>query len=75
MIIPSKVYDVLKWIVLIFVPAVIMLISGLGALLGFDATVICGIISLVGTFIGALIGVSTKNYNKSKLINDEDEVE
>ena len=61
---PDKVYDALKWIVLIFVPALITFISGLGVLFGFDTTIIVGVIGLVATFIGSLIGVSTRNYYK-----------
>lgn len=63
---PDKVYDVLKWLILIFAPALITFISGLGVVLGFDATVITAIIGLVATFIGSLIGVSTKAYNDEK---------
>ena len=63
---PNKIYDLLKWIVLIFVPALITFISGLGVLFGFDSTIIVGVIGLVATFIGSLIGVSTKNYYKEK---------
>lgn len=63
---PSKIYDVLKWIILIFCPALITLISGLGVVLGFDASVVTAIIGLVATFIGSLIGVSTKLYNKKE---------
>ena len=63
---PDKVYETLKWIVLIFVPALITLISGLGVLFNFDSTIIVGVISLVATFIGSLIGVSTRAYYKEK---------
>ena len=63
---PDKIYEILKWIVLIFVPALITFISGLGVLFGFDSTIIVGVIGLVATFIGSLIGVSTKNYYKEK---------
>lgn len=63
---PDKIYQILKWIVLIFVPALITFISGLGVLFGFDSTIIVGVIGLVATFIGSLIGVSTKNYYKEK---------
>lgn len=63
---PDKVYDILKWVILIFVPALITFISGLGAILGFDTSVITAIIALVATFIGSLIGVSTKAYNDEK---------
>ena len=63
---PDKVYDVLKWLILIFAPALITFISGLGVVLGFDATVVTAIIGLIATFPGSLIGVSTKAYNKEK---------
>ena len=63
---PDKIYDLLKWIVLIFVPALITFISGLGVLFGFDSTIIVGVIGLVATFIGSLIGVSTRNYYKEQ---------
>ena len=66
MILSDKVYNALKWIILIFVPALITLISGLGVLLGFDTTIINGIIGLVAAFIGSLIGVSSVNYNKEQ---------
>ena len=63
---PDKIYDALKWIVLIFVPALITFISGLGVLFCFDSTIIVGVIGLVATFIGSLIGVSTKKYYDEK---------
>lgn len=71
---PDKVYDVLKWLILIFVPALITFISGLGAILGFDTSVITAIIALVATFIGSLIGVSTKAYNKGKEQKEDEDV-
>ena len=64
--IPNKVYDILKWVVVIFLPALEVAIFGLGQLYGFDSTIICGTLAIVATFIGALIGVSTYSYNKDK---------
>lgn len=66
----NKVYDVLKWILLVAVAPTITLITGLGELYGFDTTIIVGTISLVATFLGALLGVSNVKYNKRV---DEDE--
>ncbi len=63
---PDKVYDVLKWIVIVFLPAVNTLIFALGGILGFDSSTVCGVISAVTVFLGALIGVSTIGYNKEK---------
>lgn len=69
--IPDKVYEVLKWIVVIFMPALNALIYALGHALGFDSTVVCEVITAVQIFLGALIGVSTISYNKEKR-NGED---
>lgn len=66
----NKVYDILKWILLVAVAPTIALITGLGELYGFDTTLIVGTISLVATFLGALLGVSNVKYNKRV---DEDE--
>ena len=67
MIIPDKVYNILKWICLIFAPALITLISTIFALYHIDgAEVVCGTIAAIATFVGALIGVSTKASNQGK---------
>lgn len=65
MILPDKVYKVLKWLLLTVVPALITLISGLGTIRGYDTTQITAIIGLVSTFIGAVVGISNVNYTKS----------
>lgn len=66
----NKVYDVLKWILLVAVAPTIALITGLGELYGFDTTLIVGTISLVATFLGALLGVSNVKYNKRVGVNE-----
>lgn len=60
----NKVYDILKWILLVAVAPTIALITGLGELYGFDTTLIVGTISLFATFLGAILGVSNIKYNK-----------
>lgn len=62
----DKVYNVLKWVCIIFLPALGTLIFALGAVWGFDASQIVGTITALNTFLGALIGVSTISYNKDK---------
>lgn len=65
MIIPDKIYNVLKWLCLIFAPALITLISTLFALYHIEgAEIVCGTIAAVATFVGALIGISSVAYNK-----------
>lgn len=63
---PDKIYDILKWIVIVFLPALNTLIFALGGVLGFETNIICGVISAVTVFLGALIGVSSYTYNKEK---------
>ena len=66
----GKIYDVLKWVALICLPAVSVLIGALGQIWQWpDAEKITLTISAIATFIGCLIGVSTKIYNKKE--NDQ----
>ena len=60
----NKTYNRLKWFITIFLPAFMGLVAGFGAL-GFipNAEVIVAAIGLIGTFLGSLINVSSKNYN------------
>lgn len=66
----NKIYDVLKWVALIAVPAVGTFAGVVLPLWGFctpeTTTAITTTISATGVLIGALIGVSTANYNKNK---------
>jgi len=69
--IPDKVYDILKWIALIVLPALGTLYFSLSKIWGFPLGVeIVGTISAIDTFLGALLGISTAQYNKVN--NDED---
>lgn len=64
MILPDKVYNVMKYILTVFVPALITLISTLAIIYNFDAEVIILTIGAIATFIATLIGISSVNYNK-----------
>ena len=67
--ISNKLYDVLKWIALICIPAVVTFLSVVLGVLEVDPktiNIIVTIIAAVGTLIGSLIGVSTSAYNKKK---------
>ena len=67
--ISNKLYDVLKWIALICIPAVTTFLSVVLGVLEVDPktiNIIVTIIAAVGTLIGSLIGVSTSAYNKNK---------
>ena len=64
MVLPDKVYQVFKWLLLVFVPSTLTLIGGLGTLYSYDTTKIVTLISLFATFIGSLVGISYVNYTK-----------
>lgn len=61
----NKVYDILKWILITAVAPTIALITGLGELYDFNTTLIVGTISLIATFLGAILGVSNATYKKT----------
>lgn len=69
---PSKVYDVLKWTCIIALPAVSTLYAGLCAVWKLPyANEIPQTITLIATFLGVLLGVSKASYNeKVKTKND-----
>lgn len=67
--IPDKLYNILKWVCLIALPAVNVFLLAVLPVLGVEKqtiTAVVTIISAVGTLIGALIGVSTVNYYKNQ---------
>ena len=65
MIFSDKVYNILKWVCIIFLPALATLWFALGKIWGFPYLAeIEGTIVAIDTFLGALIGVSTLSYNK-----------
>ncbi len=65
MILDNKLYDLLKWIALIVLPALGTLYFGLAKIWGLPfGEEIVGTITVIDTFLGALLGISTNNYNK-----------
>lgn len=64
----NKVYDVLKWITLVFLPAATTLIGVILNTFNIDCTdIVLTIMTAVTTFMGAILGISNINYkNKEK---------
>jgi len=60
----NNVYDVLKYIVLIALPAFITFTNIVGMQLGYDMTTIIVVLTAFNTFLGTLIGISSIKYNK-----------
>lgn len=61
----NKVYDILKYIAQIVLPAVGTLYFALAGIWGFPyGEQIVGTITAVDTFLGVVLGISSMNYNK-----------
>lgn len=62
----NKVYDVLKWIAMYFLPAIGTLYFALSGIwnLPYGEQVV-GTITAIDTFLGVLLGISTSQYNKN----------
>ena len=61
----NKTYDILKWITQILLPAVGTLYFALSKIWGFPyAAEVVGTITAVDAFLGAILGISTAQYNK-----------
>ena len=65
MILNDKVYNFLKWLLITFVPALLVLIETLGVIYNYDTQIIILTISAIATFLGAIVGISNTNYNKT----------
>ena len=67
MILTNKTYDKLKYIALYVLPALATLILTLGGIWHIPySEAIAGTVTAVDTFIGALIGISAKNYKEGE---------
>lgn len=72
--IPNKVYDILKWVVIIVLPAFGTFYSTLGGIWGLPyANEIVKTISAITLFLGAVLCISTAQYNKTKVYTPKNE--
>lgn len=63
----DKVYDVLKWVTMIVLPALATAYVGLAAVWGWPlADEVAKSTAVICTLLGALLGISTAQYNKDK---------
>lgn len=62
----NKLYDILKYIAQIILPAIGTLYFALAGIWGFPyGEQIVGTITAVDTFLGVVLGISSYNYNKN----------
>lgn len=61
----DKLYDILKWVVMIVIPAIATAYVGLAGIWGLPlADEVAKTAAVVCTLLGALLGISTAQYNK-----------
>ncbi|MDO4991185.1 MAG: phage holin [Eubacteriales bacterium] len=64
---PDKIYDILKWITMVVIPACATAYVGLAAVWVWPcADEVAKTAAVVCTLLGALLGISTAQYNKSE---------
>ena len=72
----DKVYDALKWVVCIVLPALTTAYVGLSEVWGFPYPAeVAKTSAIVCTLLGALLGISTAQYNKDKKPPDNGELD
>ena len=65
----NKLYDILKWISLVFMPALITLYGVIGNTLNLSNTdTILTIAIAFNTFLGSVLGISNLNYKGDGVI-------
>lgn len=69
----NRVYDTLKWIALVALPAVTALVVTIGSIWGLPTDQIVATIAAIDTFIGTIIGISGIKYKNANKIEAEDE--
>ena len=63
----DRVYDVLKWVVCICIPALTTAYVGLDSIFGWGCgDVVAKCSAILCTLLGSLLGISTAQYNKDK---------
>ena len=68
----NKVYDILKFIAQIVLPALATFYLAIAAIWGLPyGEQIAGTIMAIDTLLGTILGVSTKKYNARKLMEDK----
>ena len=65
-LLPDKVYDVLKWVCLIALPALSAFVLFMGTDLSAQYELIAKWINGIMILLGSLIGVSTVQYNNAR---------
>lgn len=72
MLMNSKVYDILKWVALTVLPALITLYGVIGATCNIPYTQqVLTIATAFDAFLGTILGVSSNAYSRQKKLEEE----
>ena len=72
MVLPDRVYDILKWCVIVMIPACTAAYVGFDSLFGWGyGDIVAKASAIVCTLIGTLLGISTAQYNKQQPPDEE----
>lgn len=70
----NSIYDTLKWIAQIVLPAIATLYFALASIWGLPyGEQIVGTITAIDAFLGAILGISTAQYNKRNEVTDDEQ--
>ena len=72
----NKTYDILKWVVVIALPALLTFLSTVLPLVGVPVELTQTIVAIgaaVDTLLGTLIGISTYRYNREQAEKEYEE--
>lgn len=60
----STVYDKLKWLALVLLPAVALLLSAIGDIYGWpDVDLYVATINAIAVFLGSILQISSRDYH------------
>ena len=63
----NKVYDILKWTTLVFLPALTTLVGVILNTFDIECTdIVLTIMTAITTFMGSVLGISNVNYKKKE---------
>ena len=62
----NKIYDALKWVAMVVIPAVATLYLALAGIWGWPyGEQVVGTLTAINTFLGVVLGVSSAQYKKT----------
>ena len=66
MVMNNKIYDILKWIAMVVIPAIGTLYFALAGIWGWPyGEQIVGTLTAIDTFMGIVLGISSAQYKKA----------